>query len=180
MKIVAERKNVGIWAFAGFAVVSFFGSLLHFLYEWTASDFVAVFSAVNESTWEHMKIYFFPSFLFAIVQYFFFGKGYGAYWCVKLKSALLGLAMIPVLFYTMQGIFGKTPDWVNVTTFFVAGAIGFSYEYRAFKKEEVCKWGKVAFALLCIIAVLFGVFTFFPPKIPLFQNPIDGSFGIAN
>ena len=28
----------------------------------------ALFSAVNESTWEHMKLLFFPMFVFALVQ----------------------------------------------------------------------------------------------------------------
>jgi len=37
------------------------GTLLHFTYEWfNLNKFVGFFSATNESTWEHLKLIFFP------------------------------------------------------------------------------------------------------------------------
>ena len=37
------------------------GTLLHFLYEWTGYNYLVGFiSPVNESTWEHLKLLFFP------------------------------------------------------------------------------------------------------------------------
>lgn len=36
----------------------------------------------------------------------------------------------------------------------------------------------LAFALLCLIGVLFAVFTFAPPHLPLFEDPITGTYGI--
>ena len=48
-----------LWQAAGFAVVTFGGTILHFLYDWTGeSILVSPFSGVNESTWEHMKLLF--------------------------------------------------------------------------------------------------------------------------
>ena len=45
------------------------GSLLHFVYGWSGGSVLAAgFSAVNESTWEHMKLLFFPVFLLTLVQ----------------------------------------------------------------------------------------------------------------
>jgi hypothetical protein len=41
----------------GFLFVVIFGSLLHFTFEFSHySKLVAYFSAVNESTWEHLKL----------------------------------------------------------------------------------------------------------------------------
>ncbi len=38
-------------------VITILGSVLHFTYEWTGQNkFVAYFAAVNESTWEHIKL----------------------------------------------------------------------------------------------------------------------------
>ena len=38
------------------------GTILHFLYEWSGDNkIIASFSAVNESTWEHLKLVFFPT-----------------------------------------------------------------------------------------------------------------------
>ena len=51
------RLHVG----AGTLLISAVGSLMHFVYKWTACDpFVGVFCAVNESTWEHAKIMLLP------------------------------------------------------------------------------------------------------------------------
>ncbi len=172
------KRNIGVWQLAGFAFVSFLGTLLHFLYDWTGSSFVALFSAVNESTWEHMKLIFFPMFIFAIVQSFFFKKEYQNFWCIKLKGIIIGLFLIPTLFYTLNGIFGTTPDWVNIAIFFVAAGAAFWYEVTLFKRESSTCKGKAAFITLCLIAVAFFIFTFMPPEIPLFSDPIDGSFGI--
>ena len=67
------ERSVGVWELWGFAVTSLLGTLLHFLYDWLGkSVWVAPFSGVNESTWEHMKLLFWPMLLFAIVQSFFF------------------------------------------------------------------------------------------------------------
>ena len=55
--------------------VMILGTLLHFTYEWSGNNtFVAAFSAVNESTWEHLKLLFYPMFLTTIIGYFYLGK----------------------------------------------------------------------------------------------------------
>ena len=37
------------------------GTLLHFVYDWSwQNQIIGAFSAVNESTWEHLKLIFFP------------------------------------------------------------------------------------------------------------------------
>lgn len=44
-----------------FIFISVLGVLLHFTYEWSGDNaVVGLFSAVNESTWEHLKLLFFP------------------------------------------------------------------------------------------------------------------------
>ncbi len=173
------KKSINLWQFLGFAVTSFGGTILHFLYDWTGQNTIsAFFSGVNESTWEHMKLLFWPMFLYAAVQSFFF-KDYKGFWCVKLKGILLGIGLIPILFYTFNGVIGKSPDWLNISIFFVCTAISYIYETKLFKSNETqCKYLKPAFAVLCIIALLFIVFTFFTPKIAIFKDPLTNTFGI--
>ncbi len=173
------KRNISLWQFLGFAVTALLGTLLHFLYDWTGSSFTALFSAVNESTWEHMKLIFFPMFFFSIAESLFIGKEYKNFWCIKLRGIAVGLLLIPILFYTLGGIFGTTPDWVNIAIFFISAAASYICETKLFKKDSIpCKYPKAVFFILFLIAVLFAVFTFTPPEIPLFQDPIDGSFGI--
>ena len=173
------KKTVWLWQLVGFAVTSLGGTLLHFLYEWLGeAKWIAAFSGVNESTWEHMKLLFWPMFIFAIVQSFFFSERED-FWCVKLKGIVLGTVLIPVIFYTYNGVIGKSPDWVNIAIFFISAAAAYAYETRLFNKETVrCKRPKLNFAILCIIAVLFAVFTFFTPEIGIFKDPITGTYGV--
>lgn len=106
-----------LWHAAGFAAATLGGTILHFLYDWAGQNILASpFSGINESTWEHMKLLFWPLVFFAFIQRPFF-KAQGNYWCVKLEEVLLGLALIPVLFYSYNGVFGKSPDWVNIAIF---------------------------------------------------------------
>ena len=133
---------------------------------------------MNESTWEHMKLLFWPMFLFALVQRLFF-RDQENYWCVKLAQVLLGLILIPVLFYTYNGVFGKSPDWINIAIFYITALLVFLFEWLAFKKDWLqCKHPWRAFATICLIGVLFVAFTFAPPQVPLFQDPVTGTYGV--
>ena len=175
------RRSFGIWGLWGVAVVSVLGTVLHFLYEWVdgwLAVLVAPFSGVNESTWEHMKLFFFPALLFGVFEWFFF-KDIRCFWCIKLRGILLGLTLIPIIFYTYNGVIGKSPDWVNITIFFVAVIIAFIYETRLFRNNKSgYEYSKFCFFLLLIIGVLFIIFTFYAPKLDIFKDPITGSYGI--
>ena len=164
----------------GFAVTSLVGTLLHFLYDWLGkSVWVAPFSGVNESTWEHMKLLFWPMFLFAIVQSFFMDE-HKNFWCIKLGGILYGLALIPILFYTYNGVIGKSPDWLNIAIFFISAAIAYLWESKQLNTHDVfCKSPKVAFCVLLVIVLLFAVFTFRTPEIGIFKDPLTGTFGIS-
>ena len=173
------KRSIGLWQFCGFAVTALGGTLLHFLYEWIGeATWIAPFSGVNESTWEHMKLLFWPMFLYAVVQSFFF-RDRKIFWCVNLYGILLGLALIPIIFYTYNGAIGKSPDWLNIAIFFISAAISYIYETRLFKADKVsCKSPKSALGALCTIALLFVVFTFATPKIGIFRDPLTGTYGI--
>ena len=174
-----KQKSIGPWQLMGFAVTSLAGTVLHFLYEWLGDAvWIAPFSGVNESTWEHMKLLFWPMFLYTIVQSFFF-KEEKTYWCIKLKGILFGIILIPVLFYAYNGAIGKSPDWVNIAIFFVSAAAAYIYETRLLKRENTsCKRPKLALGILCMIALLFVIFTFATPEIGIFKDPLTGGYGI--
>ena len=173
------KQNLSLWQFAGFSITSFTGTLLHFLYDWSNQNLLtAPFSAVNESTWEHMKLVYFPLFIFALVQKSFF-KEYENFWCIKLKGILISLILIPTLFYTYNGIFGKSPDWINIIIFFLSTGSAFFSEWYLFRKNDSnCKHPKRTLGILLLIGTLFVIFTFSTPQIPLFQDPLTGSYGL--
>ena len=173
------KHSIGLSQLLGFAVTSLGGTLLHFLYEWLGeARWIAPFSGVNESTWEHMKLLFWPMLIYAAVQSLFF-RDRADFWCVKLRGTLLGLILIPVLFYTLDGVLGRSPDWLNIAIFFISAAIAYLYETRRFKSgTAACKSPSRAVTLLSLIAALFVMFTFAAPELGIFRDPLTGSYGI--
>lgn len=166
------------WQKIGFVFTGIFGVLLHFLYDWTnKSVFIAPFSAVNESTWEHMKLLFYPMVVFSFIEYKLVGKSYKNYWCVKVIGLLVGLAVIPFIYYTYTGALGISADWFNITIFFIAAAVAYFVEARLFMNDfpSACS-DRVAFSVLILIFLLFVIFTFVTPKIPIFIDPVTKAY----
>ena len=175
------QKNLSFWQLAGFIFTSIAGTLLHFLYDWSSqSALVAPFSAVNESIWEHMKLLFFPMFVFALVERLFIGNEYKNFWCAKLAGFMLGLTLIPVLYYSYTGLFGVSLDWINIIIFFIAAAATYLLETWLLKRGggAYCFSQLLALFVLCIIGLAFVVFTYVQPEIPLFQDPRTGEYGV--
>lgn len=174
------KRSVSFWSFLGFVFVSVAGTLLHFLYDWLGqSAVVGVFSAVNESIWEHMKLLFVPLMVFAVFESRFLADGNDNFWCVKLLPTVVGLLVIPTLYYTYTGALGVKADWFNIAIFFIATALVFWLEAHLLRGGYACRLpSTAAIAVLVFLAVLFVAFTFLPPHIPLFRDPMDGTYGI--
>ena len=63
------EKRWRTWETVGLLVVLAAGNLLHFVYDWTGqSPIAAPLAAVNESTWEHMKLFITPWVLWSLVE----------------------------------------------------------------------------------------------------------------
>ena len=172
------KKTLSYWQFAGFVFTGILGTLLHFLYDWTGNRFVAVFSAVNESTWEHMKLLFFPMVLFALVESRHIAPSYRNFWCAKLVSILMGTLMIPVLYYTYTAALGTSISWLNIAIFYISAAIAYLIDTWLLKRGK-CLFLSPATSILilCLVAALFIIFTLLPLEISLFQDPLTKRYG---
>lgn len=173
------KRSIGFWQMIGFVFTAILGTILHFVFDWTGGNVVAaLFSAVNESIWEHMKLLYYPVLLFAVVEYRLRGREYPGFWCVKLIGQVAGLLLIPIVYYTYTGVLGVEADWFNITIFFLAAGFSFWLESRLLARNWECGlYPKLALALILMISVLFTVLTFYSPEIPLFRDPMTGSYG---
>lgn len=173
------KNPISYWQMAGFLFTSILGTFLHFLFDLSGQSLVAaIFSAVNESIWEHMKLIYYPMLLFALIEFRFWGKRCEQFWCIKLMGSLLGLTLIPVLYYTYTGIFGISVDWLNIAIFFFVAGVAYWVESKLFQRQYSCRLSsRTSFVLFCLIGAAFTLLTFFTPKIPFFKDPITGSYG---
>ena len=127
------------WQMAGFVFTAVVGTLLHFLFDWSGENVVAaLFSAVNESIWEHLKLLFYPMLLFAVVEYVAWGKGEPSFWWVKLIGFLLGFSLIVGVYYTYTGALGISSSLVNIMIFQLAVLAGFGVSWRLHGQRPWC------------------------------------------
>lgn len=173
------KRSLTLWQTAGFIFTGIMGVVLHFLFDWTEGNIaVPFFSAVNESIWEHTKLLFFPMLIFAFVQKRYIGNNYTDFCCTKLFGMLKAIGGTIVLYYTINGVFGKTPDWINIAMFFVVDFAVYYTETVNLRKKKICSLSTKTVTLILIFVVLIYVwFTFYPPQIPLFRDPVTGTYG---
>ena len=157
------------------------GTALHFLYAWRGQrSWAAVFSAVNESVWEHMKLLYVPLFLLSMVQLCCQGRTSSNYLSVRAASALFGTALIPVLYYTYTGALGRDFLAADIAVFLLAAALTFLLD-RVLRRKGTFGdgWQQIlGLLLLWGVMFLFLYLTFRPCHIPLFRDPATGGYGI--
>ena len=157
------------------------GTILHFLYEWSGDNkIIASFSAVNESTWEHLKLVFFPMLITTIVGFLVIGKDNKKFWCAKTIGIILAMSFIIVFFYTYTGIIGTNFAILDIGSFFVAVILGEYVAYKIMTNDEYklkCNKRIAVIGLICIL-LCFIIFTYLPLHIGLFKDPISNGYGI--
>ncbi len=93
-------------------VIFLVGCLLHFTYAWSGRNkFVAIFSAVNESTWEHIKLALSGIFLCMLVDVWFLGDNPN-YWLARSILFVAPIVVIPLIFLYLY-IFYEACDFVR-------------------------------------------------------------------
>lgn len=155
------------------------GTILHFTYEWSNQNaIVAAFSAVNESTWEHLKLLFFPMIITTIIGSFYLKSNdeYKNFLCAKTVGILSALSFVIVFFYTYTGIIGTNFAVLDIGSFFVGVLLGEYVAYRLMKSSMKCD-KLVASIILIILFVCFVSFTYNAPHIGLFRDPVNGIYG---
>lgn len=158
-------------AFVSAVVVIVTGSLLHFAWEWSGrSSIVAVFAAINESTWEHLKLAFWPALALAPFQRKIYGELPGWLPATAVRCILPSI-LIVVLFHGYIAVVGNHHLVADLTIFAVAIFAGEFLGHATLKHEFAAKSRYSALGLLVLVAVLFSTLTFSPPDFFLFREP---------
>lgn len=165
-------KKLAVCIIIGILFTSIFGTLLHFTYEWShANYFVGLFSPVNESTWEHMKLLFFPMFLYGIFAELYLKTDFPCISYAYPIGILVGTLAIPVIFYSYTGILGSNYMILDILTFYISVVLAFTVIYLITSR---CKDDKNSFLPMLLILILFAafiLFTFDPPELGIFLPP---------
>jgi hypothetical protein len=157
------------------------GSVLHFLFDWTKHNrLVAIFSAVNESYWEHIKIAIWPVFLLQIVLFSLGGYQNSSF----VPAATIALYSIPVsmvgLVFLYKSVTKRNILWLDISIFFVCIAIAQSI-FALILEQLSPTAGTLVLSSLFLsgLIIAFLLFTLRPPQEPdVFLDPIKKDYGL--
>lgn len=169
-------KRLKRYLIIGILFVSLTGTISHFVYEWSGNCvLLGFFFPVSESTWEHMKLLFFPMLLFSA----FCGKRLEAEVpCITSAlffGTLLGTLLIPVLFSTYTGVLGRNYLPLDIATFLLSVLLAFLAVYRLALSCRAESWLLPLELLILLLAVCFFIFTYHPPTLGIFADPTVSS-----
>lgn len=170
---IRRLTNQGIWwrSLVSAIVVISAGSLLHFAWEWSGrSAVVAVFAATNESTWEHLKLAFWPALAITPIQRAMYGSLPGWLPATAIRC-LLPAFVIVGLFYGYTALLGGHLLAADLTIFALAIVAGELLGHAVLTHLFGSKSRIGVLGLLVLATVLFSTLTFRPPDLFLFDEP---------
>ncbi len=156
----------------GFFFVAILGTLWHFIYEWS-DDFTLLgfIAPINESTFEHMKLIFFPSLIYMPVAWFYLREKYSSVIHAMSYGILCGTLFLPIFFYSYSGIIGQNLMPVDIASFYIGTLIVFILTYRLIRCNQSLR--PIGFYLLFVMILLFVWFTYRNPGVGIFAEPVQ-------
>jgi hypothetical protein len=175
-----EKKLALRWELVGVVFITLLGAVLHFAFEWSGYwDPVAIFAAVNESTWEHFKIAFWPGLLFALIEYPWLRRSARSYWPARSLGLLTVPFVIGILFYSYTAMLGRHELSLDIIIFVIAVAAGQLVSYRTLTLGGLgATPSRLLGAVLALMIAAYSLLSYFAPACFLFEDPETGGYGI--
>ena len=159
-------------------IISIVGTLSHFLYDISNHNIIiGLFAAVNESTWEHIKIALTPTLLWSLIDGYLFGMNPN-YFLAKFVSLFIIILLMPLIFYGYQFIYKKQSVFINILSFYIVIICSQLSFYYLLKMNSI---NFIYSYISCIgIFIIFGgymIHTLLPAKNFIFKDPITNKYG---
>ena len=174
------KRQIRKWELIGIAVIASVGAVMHFAFEWSGElRPIAVFAAVNESVWEHLKLTYWPALLYAALEYRRVRNLSDNFVIAKTAGIYVMPAAIIALFYAYTTITGSDNLIADITIFVVAVALGQLTSYRILILPHLSRRRYISAIIgLVALGIVFALFTFHPPRFPIFRDLVSGAYGI--
>ena len=158
------------------------GTLLHFTYEFFGENiFVATFSAINESVWEHLKLLLIPMIAWWSIFYVRYSHKYNLNIDKWFSSSLVALITSMYIqlstFYIYTGAFNIEYLIIDILIFLLAVTLGQYMGLHFYKYGKEHNY-KICILVILLIIILFIFMTFYPPHLPLFLDMKSGGYGL--
>lgn len=154
--------------------------IFHFLYDLIPNNFTAIFFPVNESIWEHMKIFVSAILVWGLVDKFLLNKFniyYNNHFFSTVLTSILSIALYLIIYLPLYKIFGETM-FISIGLMLLVYAFMAYVSYKILSGREL-NINKVFLIIVIIVTyVSFGLLTYKPPKYFLFYDTNLKKYGI--
>ncbi|MDE6432759.1 MAG: hypothetical protein K2L07_00845 [Lachnospiraceae bacterium] len=165
-------KHLKSYTMIGIIFVLITGTLAHFLYDWSGNNYiVGLFTPINESIWEHMKLIFFPMLMYSLFIIFKFKETYPCITSALCFGILAGTLLIPLFFYAYTSVLGKDLFILDIGIFILSIIIAFWLSYKLTLSYRLEPYTLLLCLLVCVLFICFILFTYHPPSARIFQVP---------
>ncbi len=165
---------------AGPVIVFIIASLLHFIYGLNPNLLTSLFGAVNESVWEHIKIFSIAYLFYSFIELLTAKPLFKRFVAAKTAGVIIQGIFIPLAYYAYTLIVKKPLFIVDLLIGFLAAVVGFLVSYKLYNSgREIEKYFLTSLMLLFLILMSLLCFTYFPPEAELFRDVVTSEYGVV-
>jgi hypothetical protein len=175
------RRAQAKYFWIGIPVLFILGGLFHFLYGLCGRlPAVGLIAPVNESIFEHAKMYPLPALLWYALVFLRRRNSISAdpWFTAALLSITVQVSGMVLLYYFYTGALGFRSPVLDIINFLLTVALGQIAGLHCYRHGKGLDYRLSLLIMLAVLSV-FALLTVFPPRLPLFLDPKTGTYGIA-
>ncbi len=164
----------------GIPVVFLMASFLHGIYEWSGGSVLgALVGAVNESVWEHLKIFAQAYLIWGAVELLWANPPMRQFVVAKTLGVCFLLISITIFFYTYTFFTKRAYLVLDIGASFIFVVLSQMLSMKLTQSSvKLSSYFPVAVMMLVLLFIMILCFSYYPPKIFLFRDNVTGGFGV--
>ncbi|MDP4119483.1 MAG: DUF6512 family protein [Bacillota bacterium] len=164
----------------GFFVTLFLGIILHFSYGFSNKAMWSIlFGSVNESIWEHVKIFAMPYLFWTVITYARMRLPFRHFVVSKILSLYVFIIISVSCLSLYTSIVGSISFVVEMIFISIAVAAAYMSSYKIIINfKNIDDFFVLSLFLLVLFLAMYICFSVAPPQIGLFRDAVTGHYGI--
>lgn len=154
---------------------------IHFIYDLYPSYITSILFPVNESVWEHMKIFYTAIIISSIFEYLLYKL-----FRIKTNNFIINIPItsifcivIYLVLYSFINLFISHNFIITIMLMLFVYILGGILSYCLLNKKEIPSQKELGICLILLSYIIFTHFTYYPPKTNIFIDPLNNIYGIT-
>lgn len=154
--------------------------LFHFLYELLPSTITSIFFPVNESIWEHMKLFISSICFYGIIDYIILSKTkvpFNNFIFNLLITSISSIIIYLIIFLPVYNLIGENMIF-SISLMIIVIIISQVISYYVLKHEHIKYVNIISLILIIVSYIIFGYLTYHPIHNYIFLDKHHNIYGI--